>query len=266
MANIPIIGPLQMLYFWFKNRRRAREMKAWADGMGFQFAANGGDFDAPANPGRSQDASHIGKHSSKAVGIFSRMIGMSKIQAAFPQFVSNRFRGEWQSDKNICWGSYRGTTVIVWDTVYYDISVGGSDTDWSEGEYSSVLVLTETPIHRTFITPNSLGKRLSAFGIEEGFGSFRMSNVQFELEAFNKAYKVKAKDQKWAFAIIDQEMMEWLLEQKKHTIELAPGGVAESTWFMMPTDRIEKELDFVINFLDRFPQDLKRAEADGTTN
>ena len=137
-------------------------------------------------------------------------------------------------------GSYRGTTVIVWDTVYYDISVGGSDTDWSEGEYSSILVLTETPIHRTFITPNSLGKRLSAFGIEEGFGSFRMSNVQFELEAFNKAYKVKAKDQKWAFAIIDQEMMEWLLEQKKHTIELAPGGLQE-----IGADRIvRKRLSF----------------------
>ena len=257
-SSLPIRGPLQAIYFWFKNRRRARMLKSWAEEKGLQFAPDGKEFSPPANPGGSEDASQLGKHSGKAVQVFSRMIGMSKIQSAFPQFASNRLRGDWQSDKNICWGSYKGYTVVVWDTVHYDLNTGNSSVDWSEGEYTSILVLTETPIHRTMVTPNSLGKRLSAFGIEEGRGIFGMSTVNFELDAFNKAYRVKASDERWTFAIIDQAMMEWLMQQKKHTIEMAPGGVTVSTWFTLETDQIEEQIEFIVGFLDRIPEDLKR--------
>jgi len=257
-SSLPVLGPLQAAYFWFKNRKRSRVLKSWSQEKGLQFAANGGEFSAPPNPAQSEDASQLGRHSGKAVQTFGRMIGMSKIQTAFPQFASNRLRGDWQSDKNICWGQYKGYTVVVWDTVYYDLHTGGSSADWSEGEYTSIMVLTETPIHRTMITPHSLGKRLSAFGIEEGRGTFGMSTVNFELDAFNKAYRVKGSDERWTFAIIDQAMMEWLLQQKKHTIEMAPGGVTVSTWFTLSTEQIEEQIEFIVGFLDRIPEDLKR--------
>ena len=150
--------------------------------------------------------------------------------------------------------------MLVWDTVFYDLNSGGSSTDWSEGEYTSILVLCDTPIHRTMITPHSIGKRLSAFGIEEGRGTFGMATVNFELDAFNKAYRVKASDERWTFAIIDQAMMEWLLEQKKHTIEMAPGGVTVSTWFTLDPEQIEEQVEFIIGFLDRIPEDLKHSQ------
>ena len=258
-SSLPVFGPIQAAYFWFKNRKRARLLESWAKEKGLDFASDGGGFSAPSNPARSEDASTLGRHSGKAVEVFSRMIGLSKIQASFPQFASNRLRGDWQSDKNICWGSYKGYTVVVWDTVYYDLNTGQSSVDWTEGEYTSILVLCDAPIHRTLITPHSLGKRLSAFGIEEGRGMFGMSTVQFELDAFNKAYRVKATDDRWTFAIIDQAMMEWLLSQKKHTIELAPGGVTVSTWFTLDTGQIDEQLDFIVGFLDRIPEDLKHS-------
>ena len=212
--SFPIQGLLQMLYYKLKNRRRAKMFREWAKGLDLQFAAEPKEFVAPTNPAPEYDASHLGRHSAKAIGIFKRLIGMSKIQSSYPQFASNRLRGEWQSDKNITWGTYRGRTIVVWDTVYYDLDIDSNSTDWSEGEYTSIMILTDTPIQPTLITPNTLAKRLSAFGIEEGKGMFSMSTVEFELDDFNKAYRVKSKDKKWAFAIIDQEMMEWLLKQK----------------------------------------------------
>ncbi len=260
MANqnlIPLFGPLQMIYFWFKNRKRARMLSSWASTKGLQFSKDGGDFSPPSNPGGGDDASKLGKHSSRAVGIFSRLIGMSRIQSTFPQFSSNRLRGDWQSDRNICWGEYKGFTVVVWDTVYYNLN-SDQGVDWDEGEYTSIMVLCDRPMHRTLITPNSLAKRLSAFGIEEG-GGFGLSTVKFELDSFNKAYRVKARDERWAFAIIDQAMMEWLLERKKHTLELASGGITVSTWFTLDQAGIEEQLDFIVGFLDRFPEDLKQA-------
>ncbi|MEE2971666.1 MAG: hypothetical protein VX672_00950 [Planctomycetota bacterium] len=257
--SIPILGPLQMLYFKLKNRRRARIFGEWAKTHGLQFAPDSKGFEPPANPAPKYDMSGLGKHSAKAAGIFARLVGMSKIQSSYPQFASNRLRGEWQSDKNISWGTYRGRTVVVWDTVYYDLDLSSNKTDWQEGEYTSIMILTETPIHSTLITPNSLGRRLSAFGIEEGRGTFSMHTVNFELDAFNKAYRVKSKDAKWAFAIIDQAMMEWLMQQKKHTMELAPGGVTVSTWFTLTPEQVQEQLDFCLDFLDHFPEDLKRA-------
>ncbi len=242
-------------------------MRAWAAENGLEFSPDTTGFTPPRNPSKKHDASGIGKHSAKAVSVFTRLIGLSKIQSAFPQFASNRFRGDWQSDRNICWGSYKGHTIIAWDTVYYDLNAdSGSDIDWSEGEYSSILVLTETEIQPTLITPNSLGKRLSALGIEEGRGTFRMSTVKFELDAFNQAYRVRSTDQKWAFAIIDQAMMEWLMQHKKHTMELAPGGAAVSTWFTLSPEQFKEQFDFCIEFLDRFPEDLQAAPSSGEAN
>lgn len=258
MPGIPILGPIQSVYFWMKNRKRARIMKSWADENGLQFVPDAKDFKSPGNPHASEDASHIGKHSAKAHGIFSRMMGRSKIQSEFPQFASNRFRGDWQKDKNICWGSCKGYTVVVWDTIFYDLHDDNGNMDWTEGEYTSIMVLCDIPIHRTMVTPNTLLKRLSAFGIEEGRGAFGMSTVNFELDQFNKAYRVKAADERWTFAIIDQAMMEWLIEQKKHTIEMAPGGVTVSTWFTLDSQQIDEQLGFITGLLDRIPEDLKR--------
>ncbi len=258
---IPILGPLQMFWFWLKNRRRAKALRAWATENGLQFAPDGKTFSPPPSPGHSEDASHLGKRSARATGIFARIIGMSKIQSTYPQFAANRLRGDWQSDKNICWGTYKGCTIVVWDTVFYDLN--GGDADWTEGEYTSIMVLSDIPIHRMMITPNTLFKRLSAFGIEEGTGTFSMSTVKFELEEFNKAYRVKAKDQRWTYAVIDQSMMDWLLKMKKHTMEFAPGGVTISTWFTLDTDSIQRQLDFCIGFLERIPEDLKHHDLEG---
>ena len=262
MPDFPILGPLQAAYFAMKNKSRSSAAQKWSKQHGLEFAPNSKTFTAPANPMMKQHVSDFAAHSSRATGIFGRLLGMSKMQEAFPQFASNRFRGDWQTDKNICWGTWKGYTVITWDTVFYDLQA--QSDDWSEGEYSSILILTDTPLHGTLVAPNTLMKRLSAFGIEEGRGTFTMETVKFEVEAFNKAYRVRARDRKWTYAIIDQAMIEWLLQNKKHTMEIAPGGVMVSTWFTLKPEETAAQLDFCTEFLDRIPEDLKHQALDGT--
>jgi len=188
-------------------------------------------------------------------------MGISKVQTSYPQFAANRFRGDWQVDKNICWGELDGHTIIVWDTLFYDLMVDGNNDDWTEGMYTSILVLTDTPLHRTIIAPNNLLKRISAFGIEEGRGTFSMTTVKFELEAFNKAYRVRGRDRKWTFDIIDQRMIDGLMANQKHTIELEPGGTMVSTWFTLAPDAIELQLKFCSQFLEHIPEDLQHGSS-----
>jgi hypothetical protein len=262
MPDFPILGPLQAAYFAMKNKSRSSAAQKWAKQHGLDFAPNSKTFTAPANPMMGQHASEFAEHSSRATGIFARLLGMSKMQQSFPQFSANRFRGDWQSDKNICWGTWKGYTVITWDTVFYDLQT--QSDDWSEGEYSSILILTDIPLHGTLVAPNSLTKRLSSFGIEEGRGTFSMETIKFELDAFNKAYRVRGVDPKWTTAIIDQAMIEWLMQQKKHTIEVAPGGIMVSTWFTLKPEQTAEQLDFCTSFLDRIPEDLKHHALDGS--
>jgi hypothetical protein len=258
-----MIGLIQMIYFWFKNRSRAAVLKKWAAEQGLDFAVNAKTFTPPENPGKAEDMSRYGARTKRTFGMISRLLGESKIQVHFPQFMANRFRGDWQSEKNICWGTWNGMKVITWDTVYYDIRDSGNSKDWSEGEYSSVLILTDTPLHRTLITPNSLFKRVSSFGIEEGGGLFSTHAMKFELDEFNKAYRVKAKNEKWTYAIIDQAMIEWLLQNKNHSIEIATGGILVSTWFTLTPSQTEEQLKFCASFLEHIPEDLKHHTLDG---
>ena len=251
-----MFGFMQMIYFWFKNRGRASTFRKWATSKGMQFAQTSKTFSAPENTGNPEDMSKHAAHSSRASGIFSRLLGHSKMQTQYPQFMSNRFRGDWQTDKNISWGTWNGYTVVVWDTVYYDLNDSINSKDFSEGEYTSILVLTDTPLHRTLISPNSIFKRVSSLGID--FGSvFSTHAMKFELEDFNKAYRVRAKNDKWTYAIIDQAMMEWLLENKNHNIEIATGGIIVSTWFTLTPEQVEAQLDFCTKFLKHIPADLQ---------
>ncbi|MDG2381426.1 MAG: DUF3137 domain-containing protein [Pirellulaceae bacterium] len=264
LKAIPVQGLLQLVYFWLKNRKRAKRYRKWAKANGLQFALTGQSFQAPPNPATvDQSELHGEKPLSSQQRMFAKRFGRSKIQSQYGQFISNRFRGDWQSDKNICWGSWKGYTVVSWDTVFYDYVVAtGQDFDWSEGEFSSILILTDMPLHRTLITPKKLWKRLASFGIEEG-SSLTLKNVKFELDSFNKQYQVKSNDPKWAFAIIDQAMMEQLMEHGlQHGIEINSGGIMVSTWFTMEPEEVQKQLDACVDLLGNIPEDLKHNTTD----
>jgi len=104
---------------------------------------------------------------------------------------------------------------------------------------------------------------VSSFGIEEGGGLFSTHAMKFELDEFNKAYRVKAKNEKWTYAIIDQAMIEWLLQNKNHSIEIATGGILVSTWFTLTPSQTEEQLKFCASFLEHIPEDLKHHTLDG---
>ena len=55
-------------------------------------------------------------------------------------------------------------------------------------------------------------------------------------------------------------MIDWLMENQGHTIELAAGGSMISTWFTLTPDLINQQLDFATKFLDHIPEDLQHAD------
>jgi hypothetical protein len=81
-----------------------------------------------------------------------------------------------------------------------------------------------------------------------------ISDVEFELEAFNRAFEVRATDRAFATAVVDQRMMEWLL---------SPGPVQgfqlQRGWLfmwmsMVEPDELERAMITVGAFHDRIPR------------
>ena len=103
----------------------------------------------------------------------------------------------------------------------------------------------------------------------EGFGTFvvggsRMQSFKFEYEDFNQAFCVAGADQKFAFSLLDGEMMRWLLAHPRLR-SLHLGGTSALTAFTPedPATDSDAVLAFVSGFLSRIAP-LVRHEWNGS--
>ena len=246
---IPLFGPLQMIYFWFKNRKRARMLSSWASAEGAPVLEGWQELQ-PALQSRWRrgrlEAGQALVASRRRLQSVDRDVEIGSVPAVLVESTA----GDWQSDRNICWGDYKGYTVVVWDTVYYNLN-SDQGVDWDE----------EIHLHHGALRPDHASDphhaqlpREASFGVRHrGRRWIRPLHGEVRARQLQQGLRVKARDERWAFAIIDQAMMGGC-SRKKHTLELASGGITVSTWFTLDQVGVEEQLDFIVGFLDRFPR------------
>lgn len=113
-------------------------------------------------------------------------------------------RGDGRGVENVMWGTWQGMPVREFDYWYYEES-----TD-SEGHrsrtyhrFSCAVTELEAACSPIAISRENLLTRLAdAIGLDD---------LELELEEFNRAFNVKAKDRRFAVALCDQRMMRYLL-------------------------------------------------------
>jgi hypothetical protein len=130
----------------------------------------------------------------------------------FPQFSCLR-KGSDRYAFNIMEGTCNGRQVCAFDYRYVthsSTSKGGSRS--STYRFSAVVVETNMPLKPLFIRTENLFDRLGGF---LGFG-----DIDFELEEFNREFYVKADDRRWAFDVLQQATMEFLLGSPRFNLEL----------------------------------------------
>jgi hypothetical protein len=102
--------------------------------------------------------------------------------------------------ENTSWGTWRGMDVAVFDYWF------ARSSDPNRNDYRYFTCAT-TPVPADWpdisIVPEGLWSRLA--------GAVGGGDVGFELERFNRAFVVRSADRRFASALIDVRMMEWLL-------------------------------------------------------
>ncbi len=133
---------------------------------------------------------------------FSRMDPLGTLGLPFRLFT----RGDGRKLENVVWGTYQGQPFRAFDYDYYvQTSDGQGGTTRNHFRFScAYLQLGAGWFPKLRVGPES------AFTLLQDKAG--MPDVQFESDAFNRAFEVIAEDRKAAYAIIDARMMDWLLQ------------------------------------------------------
>ena len=112
-------------------------------------------------------------------------------------------RGDGRGVENVVYGDWQETHVIAFDYWYYVESSNGKTTTRTYYRFDCVLVPVDADCVRLQIGPETFASKVA--------GALSFHDQQFESEAFNDAFKVECDDPRFATAMIDARMMEWLL-------------------------------------------------------
>mgnify|MGYP001234377237 CR=1 FL=1 len=253
-----VVAGVQMLYFKLKNNSRAKAFQKMSDEHNLTFCKTPAEYKgAILSLNSSQDSQGLptGRLSAKAK-FASRMFGRSQLQVHMHNFKSNKYRGDWQTNCNIMEGDWKGHTMTFFDTVFFNTNSDGTD----EGEYSSVFVHSKNPMPRMIISPTGILAGLKRLD-ENQMINIGYHKIQFELDEFNKSYRVVSADEKLSYGFITPKMIEYLMEHKheKWHFEFAEGGVLISTVYTLNPKKVEMAMDFLAGFLDRLENYLKKS-------
>ena len=125
------------------------------------------------------------------------------------QFFTDHSGSTWFA--NILKGTFDGIEVFAGDYTY------------PEGKTSDTVTLA---IAQPNIRLEYLSIRRHSIGAMDTLERTAGTTIDFESEAFNRAFQVVADDSAYAHTVIDQKMMDWLLETPQDLLfEVGVGGV-----------------------------------------
>jgi hypothetical protein len=143
--------------------------------------------------------------------------------------------------ENILAGRWRDLEVRV-----FDFSYQRSDDD--RRELSCVLIAIAPGWPSLVIRPETVANRLARSALPD---------IEFESDAFNRAFEVRCGSRRFAYAFVDARMMEWLL-----SLGDPWGFEIQGAWMLGYRDRvqpweIEGVLETASTFLERVPPALR---------
>jgi len=172
------------------------------------------------------------------------------MQDRFPQFKCLR-QGDDCYAYNIIHGRLHDRDVMAFDYHYETESRDSKGKRTTHNHYFSAMVVdAELPLKPLIIRPEEFFDRIG-----EWFG---FDDIDFESSEFSRKFYVKSPDKKWAFDVIHQETMEFMLKSPTFTIEFGGGRVMAYRNDTLALREFQAALVVIEGILDRLPDYLLR--------
>jgi hypothetical protein len=123
-------------------------------------------------------------------------------------------RGDGRGVENVLSGAWQGIDLTAFDFWYYEESTDSEGhTSRSYHRYDCAITTIDAACSHLAIGHETLLTRIA--------GALSLKDLQFESDAFNRAFTVASKDERFAYAFVDARMMQWLLEHAEgYTFEV----------------------------------------------
>lgn len=174
----------------------------------------------------------------------------------FPQFRCLQ-RGDHRYAHNIIEGLYGGVSFTAFDyhyETYRYVEEGSRGHRRRRKEpvhhfFSGAILRSPSPLKPLFIQPT--------IGIFRDLSSLLgLGGIEFESMAFNQNFAVYSQDRRWAYDVLHQAALEYLLIQPRFNLDLQTHFVMVYRDETIPPDEFLKGMDVMLGLLNLIPADV----------
>ena len=159
-------------------------------------------------------------------------------------------RGQSRYAQNIMEGELFGLAMTAFDYHYST----GSGKNRSDHYFSAVVAASPIALKPLYIRRERFFDKLTEF---VGF-----DDIDFESAEFSRKFYVKSPDKRWAYDVIHQRMMEYLLASPEFAVQFdGPHIMAWRSRTIKPAD-FQAAAEHLRGILDRLPQYLVRQQSE----
>lgn len=152
---------------------------------------------------------------------------------------------------NVMRGVDRDRPTVCFDYHYRTSSTDSKGKRKTHHHYFSAAILdTGLPLRPLLIRPEGFFDKITEF--------FGADDIDFESAEFSRKFFVKSPDKQWAFDVIHQETMEFLLASPRFTLQSAGRNVIVYAGGTFDTNKFDQSLAVVHGLIDRLPDYLLR--------
>ena len=165
----------------------------------------------------------------------------------FEEFKCLR-RGHSRYANNLIEGPWEGMNLTAFDYHY----TTGSGKHQSHHSFSAVILKSPVPLKPLSIRREGFFDKITEF--------FGFDDIDFESAEFSRAFYVRSPDRRWAYDVIHQRMMEYLMTAPNFAIQFDHSHVmAWGSRQAKPAD-FEAAIGLICGIVDRLPEYLVRQQ------
>lgn len=173
------------------------------------------------------------------------------MSSRFPEFKCLT-HGHSRYAYNIMSGQHEGKDVTAFDYHY----VTGHGKSRRVHNFSALVLGAPFPLKSLYIRPENIFDRVSDF--------FGFDDIDFESAEFSRKFYVKAEEKRWAYHVIHQQMMEYLLGAPKFQIQMDREHVMAWRNHRFKEEDYDAALALIQGIYSRLPEYLKNRLEEGS--
>jgi hypothetical protein len=182
---------------------------------------------------------------AEANGLTLRAGRDSRLDELYPRFGCLR-RGGSRYAYHIVEGPWHRRSVTAFDYHY----ATGSGKNRQDHRFSAIVLASEVPLQPLSIRPEGILDKVTEF--------FGLDDIDFESAEFSRTFHVTSKDRRWAYDVIHQGAMEFLLGMPRFAIQFDVGSVIVWRGHRFDPKTFEAAIQVAEGLLDRLPSYLVR--------